>query len=356
MSGVTQPLKSFVRQSWPEIDADLLIQTGFLPDEDAKRCWRTWKQRNDIDVCTWPQYKVLARLSGRISQIDPECCEVPRLNGMAKAQWTKSQIEINKAARAIDVLSDAGIKVMLLKTAALEAMQLTQRTRRITSDIDLMVPMKDFRGAFELLWANGWRNGDQLERAIQRRWRNAGVNLMHEDGSDVDLHLQPVHLPFLGQERSLELWSEAQEATFRGRSVLVPATSDLIVVTAMQGVRRHIPDHTSAAMWAFDIAEMLDRMEVDWDEILQRASRLNGSFALLSCLEYLHTKLHLSQPAGVIEQLAKQCRQTGEAVSYFAQSPSSGNSRPFLLALREVVLVACQQRYFFKAKKEKSIG
>lgn len=356
MSGIRQPLKKFLRQSWPETDADLLIRTAFLPAEEAKRCWRAWKERNDIDLCSWPQYKVLARLSGLISEIDPACPEVPRLNGMAKAQWTKSQLDINRAARSLDVLGEAGIDVMLLKTAALEAMQLTRHTRRITSDIDLMVPMADFRRALELLWAHDWRNGDHMEKVFKRRLRHAGVNLVHADGGDVDLHLQPVHLPFLGQERCKSLWQSASPADFRGRAIMVPGTADLIVITAMQGVRRHIPGHKSGAMWAFDIVEILDRMQVNWDEILATAMKLEGSFALLSCLEYVRSRLGVAVPADVIQQLVVQCSTVGEAVSYFAQSPSSGRARPLLLPLREAVLIGCQERYFHRASKDLAVG
>lgn len=355
MSVVTRPLRTFTKQSWPERDSDLLVRTALLPIEEAKQCWRLWKGRNDIDHCTWPQYKVLARLSGRISKIDPDCPEVPRLNGMAKAQWTKSQLDLSKAARAIDVLSDAGIDVMLLKSAALEALQLTNLTRRITSDIDLMVPESDFRQALELLWTKGWRNGCGFEGAHRRKMRNAGVNLVHQDGSDVDLHHQPVHMPFLGHDRCAELWRKKQSASFRGRRVFVPGANDLLVVTAMQGARRHIPGHKSGIMWVFDVVDLLERNDFEWAGVLNRAQRLNGSFALLSCLQYLRCELRIRIPDDVIEKLAIQCNQIGEAVEYFAQSPSSGHARLGLLPIRELVLIGCQQLFYIKAKKDLSL-
>ncbi|WP_108880279.1 nucleotidyltransferase family protein [Anderseniella sp. Alg231-50] len=338
----------FALQAWPDPNTDQLIKATLLPIDEARTYWRNWKAANDIDDCTWPQFKILARFSGRLPKVDPECPEIPRLHGMAKALWTKSQMQLNRSAAALDILTKRDVPVYLMKSAALEALEMTKLTRRVTSDIDLMVKRKDLRLVVSSLCEHGWGGAEDVETALQRCRYHAGINLQrgseqNRDNSDVDVHHQPVHMPFLDDEVIAGIWERGIAANFRGRDVLVSAPAELLVFTAMQGIRRFVPSHMSSGMWAFDLAEIVDSDDLDWARVLEVAAMCKGSWALLSCLSYLKHELRIDVPDQVLSLLAGQATGLDEAVMFYAQAPTYGVTKIFNLPLRELVLLNRQK-------------
>jgi hypothetical protein len=353
---VAQRLKrAFARQGWPDPGTDLLVKATLLPRDQAQQAWRTWLSRNDIDDCTWPQMKILARLSARLPDIDPGCREIPRLNGLAKALWTQSQLRLNKATAALDTLGDQGIPVCLMKTAAIEAIGLEKATRRVTSDLDVIVRRRDLRQTFELLFDAGWTSRDALgpTAALERLRYHPGINLERgtEPGGavvEIDVHHQPVHMPFL-EDKSLEfLWSSARPAMFRGRHVLVPPLEEHLVFTAMQGIRRAIPSHLSSGMWAFDLAEAISQPHLDRDRLLEVAEVYSGAWPLYSCLEYLRAEIGLPIDDRMIKRLTQNAKGWEDALSLYAQAPTWGRLWPIQIPARELTLMHLYRRFCAK--------
>ena len=340
----------FAHQAWPDPNTDQLIKATLLPVDEARACWRSWKAANDIDDCTWPQFKILARFSGRLPQVDPECPEIPRLHGMAKSLWTQSQMQLNRSAAALDLLIARDIPIYLMKSAALEALQLTKLTRRVTSDIDLMVKRQDLRTVIAILCAHGWGEAEGADAALERCRYHPGINLHKgsdetRDKSDVDVHHQPVHMPFLDDDIMDRIWGRAIPATFRRREVLVPAPEELLVFTAMQGIRRFIPSHMSSGMWAFDLAEAVTSDALDWSCVLEVSRMCQGSWAMLSCLSYLKNELRVDIPDDVLDGLLRQTSDLDEAVMFYAQAPTYGATKIINLPLRELVLLNRQKAF-----------
>ena len=321
--------KWFAKQAWPDRSTDLLIKSAVLPEDRARACWRKWIAQHDIDDCNWPQFKLLARLSGRLSKIDPECSELPRLNGMAKSLWTQSQMRLVRGTEAIDVLLANDIPVFLIKTAALEALNLTNSTRRVTSDIDLMVRRDHLRKALEVLGEHGWDNPHNEIPPLDMCKYHAGVNLTRGSGenktdSDVDVHHQPVHMPFLPDAVIDALWSSGETVNFRGRPALAPEPHALMVITAMQGIRRFIPSHLTNGMWALDLMDFMETYTIDWSRIVELARQYRGVWATLCCLSYLNEELDVAVPQSVLDELTELAVFDQSALMFYAQSPTSG--------------------------------
>lgn len=343
-------VRAFAKQSWPDPDTDLLVKAVLLPQSEARQHWHQWLSYNNIDDCTWPQFKLLVRLSGRLRDIDPGCSEIPRLNGMAKALWTKSQLQLNAATRCIDELNKASIEIYLIKTAAFEAVNPAFLTRRVTSDLDFMVRRNRLLEAMQLLFSQGWRGPATFEQALERSRRNPGVNLRLSDPqsqieADADIHHQPVHLPYLPDAIVDQIWTNAVNASFRGRAVLVPRLEELVVFTAMQGTRRFIPSHLSSGMWPMDLAELFRSKQLSPHLLLQLADQFRGNWALLSCLTYLEDELGVELPDGLIEGLISKCSGWTDAIQFYAQAPSYGSLKYLHLPVRELALLASQQGF-----------
>lgn len=354
-------VRSFARQAWPDPDTDLLIKSILLPPAQARLHWHRWLSRNDIDDCSWPQFKLLVRLSGRLRDIDPDCSEIPRLNGMAKALWTRSQLQLNAAARSLDQLIAADIDVYLMKTAAFEAVLPALLTRRVTSDLDFMVPRRQLLKAMQVLYSHGWQGPTTVEQALDRCRRNPGVNLTltsmaGQPDADADIHHQPVHLPYLPDAHLDQLWDSAVSVRFRGRAVLAPRLEQLTLFSAMQGTRRFIPSHLSSGMWPLDLAELFRTGQLSHPYLLQLADEYQGHWALLSCLSYLEDELELKIPEGLVERLVAKCSRWSGAAYLYAQAPSYGGLKYLNIPLRELVLLGCQRAFWSRARGNRTFA
>src|SRR5262245_49750713 len=140
---------------------DLLLRANLAPDDQAVRAWRDWLRMRSLDDATWPELRLLAPLARRIAALDPYSPFRPRLEGLAKANWTKTQLIIRDCASALDALSSAGIHCLLFKGAANYAEGLGPATRRIMGDIDILVPLEAAVAASDRLYEAGWSAGGQ---------------------------------------------------------------------------------------------------------------------------------------------------------------------------------------------------
>jgi hypothetical protein len=205
------------------------------------------------------------------------------------------------------------------------------------------------------LFAEGWTSKYALETpaALERLRYHPGLNLErgNEPGGaavEIDVHHQPVHMPFL-EDRTLDaFWSSARPAAFRGRQVLVPPLEDHLVFTAMQGVRRAVPGYVSSGMWAFDLAEGICQPRLDEDRLLTAAEPYSGAWPLYSCLEYLRAEIGLPIPGNIMERLARDARGWENALSLYAQAPTSGRLWPVLIPLRNFTLSRLYRRFCAK--------
>ena len=345
-------------QAWPDPATDALVKVASRPEDQARLNWRAWKSQHDIDDCTWPQYKLLARISGRLPQVDPDCPEIPRLNGMAKAMWTQSQLRLSASAKALDVLQSEGIAVCLLKSAALEASRKVPMARRITSDLDIVVRREELADALRALNDASWTwESNDLQATFHRCLSNPGVNLKHGPGdnnteADLDLHHQPVHHPFLSAKHLDQFWESTVSAVFRGQKVLIPGHEHMLVITAMQGLRRFIPSHLSSGLWPFDMMDLVAANDFDWDAAVRVAQQWRGTWQLLACLIYLEEQCQVGVPAEVIRSLERVALPDDSLVWFYAQSPTYGPLKYLNLPMRELLLLFAQQRFRSSAGTE----
>lgn len=274
-----------IRRIWPRGDLNLLLGAAFLPDAEALNCWQTWKRQRDIEDVSWEEHKLLARIAGRLARIDPDCPYRPRLEGLSKAHWTRSQLMLRSSADALDRLIGNGIPVMLLKGGALHAAALTQGPR-ITSDLDILVRRSDFPRAMELLYAAGWTTKYSVE-FMRISWRfSHGANLRRRPHGDIDVHHQPVHGDMVANEVLDAMWARARPAEFHGRKVMIPSQEDMIVFAAEHAVHAYA-DKEPAASWVFDLALLAGHRDVEPQRVAAIARAFGSGPDVVATLAYL---------------------------------------------------------------------
>ncbi|HUD52691.1 nucleotidyltransferase family protein [Parvibaculum sp.] len=306
-----------LRQAWPGGDADLLLRTVLLPDERAAESWRRWKARRNLDDVTWDEHKLLAPVAARLASIDPACPYRPRVQGLAKAHWTHSQLMLRDSAAALDILLEAGLPVMLLKGGALLVAGIAGPGPRISGDLDVLVPRSVYPRAISLLYEHGWVARDSVEYA-RTSWRfHAGLNLRHGRHGDIDIHHQPVHRPRASAEVLDAFWRRARPGVFHGRSILVPSLADMIVLTAAHAMHPAARRQTGGA-WACDLAQLLRQDGIDAADVVASAQAFDAIAACLASLTYLQTLTPSENTASVIEALARHGTGKRRMLSLYA--------------------------------------
>jgi hypothetical protein len=136
--GVEMRIISIVDRVRPDRLTDALVKATCLRDLQAARAhWEAWRQSNSLDKIDWRDQRYLVRLAKRLSTISPDCPINPRIVGLSRAMWTRSQMAVGFAARLIDALSKAGAPILLLGSAAVEAKMASQRSAVVVGAPDL---------------------------------------------------------------------------------------------------------------------------------------------------------------------------------------------------------------------------
>ena len=324
---MTNLARLLLRQSWPQGNLDLLLKVALLPDAEAAECWEQWKAQHDLDDVTWEEHKLLAPIASRLPAIAPDCSYRPRVQGLAKAHWTNSQLTLRGSAEALDTLIADGIPVMLLKGGALQAAGFGGSGPRISGDLDILVPRARYPRAIALLYAEGWSSRDSSEYA-QTSWRfRSGLNLRRGLHGDIDVHHQPVPGPRLSDAALDALWARATPARFHGRAIFVPSHADMIVLTAAHAMNPATARQLSAA-WAFDLIMLLKRGDVDVKKVVESATALDAAAACLACLLYLDELLPLENARQLIHALEWRGVGVRKALGLFAHSKGSAVRTP----------------------------
>ncbi|MEN6543654.1 nucleotidyltransferase family protein [Parvibaculum sp.] len=335
-------------QSWPQGDLDLLLRVALLPAADAAKCWDRWKAHHDLDDVTWEEHKLLAPIASRLPAIAPDCPYRPRVQGLAKAHWTTSQLVLRDSAAALDTLLEHAIPVMLLKGGALQAAGVSGSGPRISGDLDILVPRPLYPRAITLLYAEGWSSRDSREYA-QSSWRfRSGLNLRRGLHGDIDVHHQPVPAPRLTDAALDALWARATPARFHGRPVVVPSHADMIALTAAHAARPATSRQISAA-WAFDLIALLKQDGLEPEKVVDSAAALDAMAASIACLLYLDSLVPLDNTKRVIRELESHGIGARQMLGLVAAAQNSPSSAPLR---RLAALIAERPKSHFERERQ----
>lgn len=288
-------------KGWPSEGIELLLKACILADDDqAREAWHRWTARRDFDGVSRHEMRLLSALSVRLGALDPDSPLRPRVEGLARAHWTQTQLVLAKSLPALARLDAAGIPHMVFKGAAQYAEGLAAKTRRILGDLDILVPSDMIRPALSALVADDWAgvNGDAdayLDAVADLR---VGINLVRGRHGEIDLHRTPFHIAARDVTADRALWAGVRVGHLLGRPVSVASPAANTVITLAHAT------HSPGGDWAVDVAARLGHQAIDWDELVMLAERWRLVLPVAAGLGYLRGVLDQPVPAGVVERLA----------------------------------------------------
>jgi hypothetical protein len=195
--------------AWPTGSIDQLLRAAAHVDEqEAQAAWRQWIRENDLDLVCFNEMRLLATVAPRLDRLDPKQPERNRIVGIARSLWSRSQVVLREVQPAIESLRHANIEMMVLKGAGRAARDHSALKSRFVNDVDVLVRPHEFRRAFDLLDAAGWRSTAAGSALYHRTLldRVHGLNLIRGDLGDLDLHRSAIHHPHQSLVDDEQMW------------------------------------------------------------------------------------------------------------------------------------------------------
>lgn len=225
------------RWAWPAGAHDLLLRAVLTPDpEAALAAGRAWLDANDIDTAGFREHRLLAALAQRFGGAIADHPAYPRLLGLSRQLWVRSQMALRDALPALAQLS-AAMPVLLMKGASRIAADPAAARGRVAHDIDVLVPPGRMAEALDILAAAGWQaaHGASLLRLKAMGPALRAMNFFKGNFGDIDLHQLACHPVHASAAAEAALWARAVPVTFQGLRLFVPAPADRAVLAIAHG-------------------------------------------------------------------------------------------------------------------------
>ncbi len=216
------------------------------------------------------------------------------------------------------LLVEKNISTIFLKGPILAIVLYGDVSLRTSSDLDLLVPIKDLKRTEDLLTQTGYIKDDYIDTVLNDwTWRHHHITFYHpEKKVKVEVHWRLNPGP--GKEPSFNLlWGKKQKIAISNEPIYFLGYEDLLYFLITHGARHG----WSRLRWLLDIHQLLQK-PLDW-EVIKKTFKTYNNLPLLGQALILSNQLlksHIKEPIKLLKgNEAKANRLAGEAVFYLKQ-------------------------------------
>jgi hypothetical protein len=281
----------------------LLLRATLLGGDDAVKAWRTWRATADLDKLDTDSNRLLPLAWKNLTNLGVRDPWFDRLKGVYRYHWARNQLLLAEAFKAVRLLQNAGISVMLLKGFVMIVHYYRDAGLRPVADFDLMVPLDKAEVAAETLSRGGWRLHEPAYDTFNSvRPCSHAAFFTNQCQAIIDLHW---HL-FLDDRRpgaDDEHWQYARVIETHGLTVKIPSSTDLFFHICAHGAW----GRPSPIRWVADSVTLLRYAgdEVDWPRFVAQARERWFSLPLLAATSYLREEFGAPVPIETIRALSQ---------------------------------------------------
>lgn len=318
-------MHEMLRRYWPP-EEQILLLTAVLADlETARKAWLQWTADHEMDEPTSSEVGLLAAVARRMPELAPGAPLDPRLSGARRYIWTRTQMTLGTTRPLLAAMRAAGLRLMLLKGAALIAADPLLVNERVLRDIDVLIHPEDGQRGLEIARREGWtRRGARQDAADLRHVRAIALRSSRPGAiGEFDLYqFLLTECRTIGQD--LGLWERAVPASLQGIDVLCPSMTDQALATLGQAMLHSGPQ---PAHWVLDIDPMIRAGRIDWELFLREVRVRRIEMFVAAPLLLLHERIHCPVPPDVLRDLT---RPIGKAylVEFETRATGYGPKRP----------------------------
>lgn len=286
----------------PDEGRDTLMSAGLDPSGAALESWRRW-ERSGADARTDPVARRWLPLIGRNLRDAPVDPPVRAMFAEARRHAWASNLRLLDAARpALELLTAAGIRTMLLKGAVLANPPYYEPGLRPIGDVDVLVEPIHAHAATRLLEESGWvawRRPSERDLLLTH-----ALNLWRPPHGALDVHWHLLaECRWEGADEGV--WQRAQPMPSMTPTTVVPSAADLLFHICVHGLRWS-PVH--AGHWVADAVGIIQTAggRLDWDVVIAEAARRRLGLQMAHALDVVRERGHVDVPQAVSTRLKQQ--------------------------------------------------
>lgn len=206
--------------------------------------------------------------------------------------------------RVLDLLDGLGIDAISYKGVVLSESHYGDIAMRVAGDIDLFVRKNDVDRIKNAVRELGYTPRVEIPKDAEKDHKASGYECSFDSPAgrnllEIQWALQP---RFYAVDYDMdELFERTVKTTVGGRSVKRLAAEDLLLVLAVHGAKHA----WGKLIWLCDIAQILQREELDWELVQSRAQDLGVERILLITMELTNRFLGATIPVEIERSAAK---------------------------------------------------
>ena len=283
---------------------EALLHAAVSEPEIAREAWGRWILGRSLEDVSWQELRLLGAVAGRAELLGVTPEQRPRLDGIRRFIWTRTQLKMAAALPVLRQLGGRGVPFCLLKGAALIAGGHLAAGERFIRDVDVLVARSRLAEAVEILFSAGWKPEhyaspeEVFSLGFPRRHALAFRSQDHP-GDEIDLHLSASELGRFPKSDD-GLWSRARETRLFGLTAFVPAPEDLLCIAL---VHSYLSDRTEEHDWAVDAVALARRPGFDWRVLASESHRRGVDALVCARLQSLRAMRALALPEDALREL-----------------------------------------------------
>jgi len=253
--------------------------------------------------------------------------------------------------KLVKLFEEHGILVVPFKGPVLAASVYGSLSLREFVDLDILVPERDVLRAKDLLISHGFQQDPQLTDGQEAAFLRSGCELefVRDDGAvTIDLHWDFTVRGFSFSFELDRLWERLETVSLAGKKILSLSPADLLLLLCLHGAKHY----WHRLEWICGVAELIrSHQAMDWQRVMENASRLGGERVLLLGLLLARDLLRAVLPHEVLQRMRAdrmaQSLATHVRKELFSETDANlrqADSWAFFLRMRE--RLRDQVRYF----------
>lgn len=308
-------------------DKQFLLLKTLYPDRfGGPAYYRLWREAACFDDLDGGSFRLVPMLWKRLAQHAERDELFDRIKGIYRYTLYKNSLTLSRFRPVVRALHDAGVRVMLLKGAALLLRYHVDLGARPMNDVDVLLDKGDVERAMRVLNGLGWKCAEDIGVRRALGVYNS-IPLTGGQSFEIDLHWR-IMTEYGGKVPVRELWDASREVDFQGTPVRVLSPEDQIMHTCAHGVKWNT---LPPIRWIPDLMTIIetDRTLIDWDGLLLKTRERNLTAAVGVCLRFVHANFAAGVPTPVLEGLAatRIPRKEAERFLYRASPPRPDSLR-----------------------------
>ena len=323
---------------YPTRQQELLLRAALLDGDSAKESWKEWRSAIDIDLIDLGSRRLLPLLYRNLNRLEIHDSSANTYKGVFKLAWYKNQVLFHQIAAVLKALHLRGIRTMILKGAALGLAYYPELGLRPMCDVDLLVPVDQVAGSFDVLMESGWRPKEISRDGLTGDYLHTvhAATFLDSQERELDLHWH-VLAENCQEGADADFWQGAVAVTVHDVETLMLNATDQLLNVCVHGARwNDVP----SIRWAADAMMILQGAgaSVDWQRLLAQCQKRLLVLPMRDTLSFLASTLEAPVPDYVLERL-REANSDEERLDYEFRSTAPWDwpsRKPSILGLLPV--------------------